>query len=74
MASVPIGDAFEMVTFSLVIPTCNRSESLHRLLASIGRMAIPHAAQVEVIVIDNGSVDGTARDLLARLRALRGAA
>jgi glucosyl-dolichyl phosphate glucuronosyltransferase len=60
MTSIPIGAAFEMVTFSLVIPTCNRSESLRRLLASIGRMAIPHAAQVEVIVIDNGSVDGTA--------------
>lgn len=67
LRSIPVGAAFEMVTFSLVIPTCNRSESLRRLLQSIGRMAIPHAAQVEVVVIDNGSVDGTAA-LLAEER------
>lgn len=60
MTSIPIGAAFEMVTFSLVIPTCNRSESLRRLLQSIGRMEIPPSARVEVIVVDNGSVDDTA--------------
>ena len=60
MTSIPIDDAFEVVTFSLVIPTCDRRESLRRLLESIGRMAIPYASQVEVIVVDNGSVDGTA--------------
>lgn len=60
MTSIPISDTFEVVTFSLVIPTCNRSESLRRLLESIGRIAIPFASQVEVIVVDNGSVDGTA--------------
>ena len=60
MTSIPVDDAFEVVTFSLVIPTCDRRESLRRLLESIGRMAIPYASQVEVIVVDNGSVDGTA--------------
>jgi GT2 family glycosyltransferase len=48
-----------MKTFSLLVSTCNRRESLRRLLESIGRMEIPHSVQVEVIVVDNGSVDGT---------------
>lgn len=47
-------------TCSLLVATCNRKESLRRLLESIGRMELPDSLQVELIVVDNGSVDGTA--------------
>ncbi len=49
-----------MKTFSIIIPTCNRKESLFRLLNSIGRIEIPKSTQLELIVVDNGSEDGTA--------------
>ena len=52
-----------MKSFSLLVPTCNRKESLRRLLESIGRMEIPDSVQVELIVVDNGSIDGTAEML-----------
>ena len=58
-----------MKSFSLLVPTCNRKESLRRLLESIGRMEIPDSVQVELIVVDNGSIDGTAEML--RQKGLR---
>ncbi len=49
-----------MKTFSIVIPTRNRRESLRRLLESIGRVENFKSALLELIVVNNGSEDGTA--------------
>jgi mycofactocin glycosyltransferase len=46
---------------SLIIPTCNRRESLRRTLASLERLA---PAPQEVIVVDDASDDGTS-DMVA---------
>jgi GT2 family glycosyltransferase len=48
-----------MTTFSLVIPTCNRWVSLKRLLVSIEQLETPVSVQIEVLVVDNASTDGT---------------
>lgn len=55
-----------MLIFSLIIPTCNRSGSLQRLLKSIDVLVIPPACNAEVIAVDNGSVDDTPRVLAER--------
>lgn len=58
---------------SVVIPTRNRSDLLHRALLSLAEQQVP-AARFEVLVVDNGSTDGTRdvalgfRDKLAGLR------
>jgi len=44
---------------SVVLPTYNRSESLRRILSSLERQTLP-ASRFEVIVVDDGSTDGTA--------------
>jgi glycosyltransferase involved in cell wall biosynthesis len=44
---------------SIIICTRDRAESLRETLASIGRCAVPDLA-VELVVVDNGSTDGTA--------------
>lgn len=46
---------------SICIPTYNRKEDLHRLLASIevATKMVPAAGEFEVIVSDNASTDGT---------------
>ena len=50
---------------SVVIPTCNRSEKLQRCLQMLSRQSLP-AAQFEVIVVDDGSTDGTEELLRAQ--------
>jgi glycosyltransferase involved in cell wall biosynthesis len=55
-----------VITFSVIIPTHNRCASLHRLLESIADARIPPATEVEVLVVDNGSEDGTATMLAAQ--------
>jgi GT2 family glycosyltransferase len=52
-----------VLTVSLIIPTCNRSGSLRRLLHSIDALVIPSTICAEIIVVDNGSVDETPRIL-----------
>ncbi len=47
------------LTFSVVIPTYNRKASLHRCLESLSRQTLS-PAEFEVIVVDDGSTDGTA--------------
>jgi GT2 family glycosyltransferase len=47
-------NAFEKV--SVVIPTLNRKEELRKCLNSVFRQDYPH---LEVVVVDNGSTDGT---------------
>jgi glycosyltransferase involved in cell wall biosynthesis len=48
---------------SIVIPTRNRSDSLVRLLRSLRNSRRLERILLEVIVVDNGSTDGTARVL-----------
>ena len=46
--------------FSIIIPTCNRSGSLQRLLKSVDALVTARpACNAEVIAVDNGSVDET---------------
>jgi len=45
---------------SIVIPTRNRAQSLRRLLASLRGLLNPCNVKLEVLVVDNGSEDGTA--------------
>src|SRR5260370_23545111 len=53
---------------SVVIPTRNRSRRLRALLASLREQTIS-ADQFEVIVVDDGSVDGTQEVLAAEAAA-----
>jgi glycosyltransferase involved in cell wall biosynthesis len=55
---------------SIVVPTFNRCSSLRRLLEALSHQTYPHS-QFEVIVVDDGSTDGTvafARDWEASVR------
>lgn len=45
---------------SIIICTRNRREALAMTLASVSRLQIPPGTAVELLVIDNGSTDGTA--------------
>ncbi len=45
---------------SVVICTRDRAESLRETLASIGRLTVPPGMAAELVVVDNGSTDGTA--------------
>lgn len=62
----------EAIQFSIIVPTFNRAASLDRLLASFS--ALGHLAQIraEVIVVNNGSTDGTAEICAARKAAAQG--
>jgi glycosyltransferase involved in cell wall biosynthesis len=54
-----------MTRISVVIPTRNRRELLERCLASLERQTL-EAADYEIIVVDDGSTDGTAEMLRTR--------
>lgn len=62
---------------SLVIPAYNEAESLPELLAWIARVCEPRFSAYEVLVIDDGSTDGTwavlqqLRETYPQLRAIR---
>src|SRR5205823_728280 len=49
------------VDVSIIVATFNRSASLQRLLWSLDQLEYLDGAAVEVLIIDNGSTDGTAR-------------
>ena len=61
----------DMITFSLIIPTYSRWVSLKRLLISIERLENPPSMQIEVLVVDNGSTDGTESFLSSETRKAR---
>jgi GT2 family glycosyltransferase len=44
---------------SIVVPTCNRLSALQRVMAGIAAQAVPPATEIEVVVVDDGSKDGT---------------
>ena len=52
---------------SVIIPTRNRAQSLTALLESLARAETPEGAAIEIIVVDNGSTDGTAVMLQKRI-------
>jgi glycosyltransferase involved in cell wall biosynthesis len=47
-------------SFSVVIPTFNRAPLLPATLASVLAQAVPRLEELEVVVVDDGSTDGTA--------------
>lgn len=53
---------------SIIVPTFNRAESLKRLVQSLDSLKHEDLIKVEVLVIDNGSTDGT-RSFLLREQA-----
>ncbi len=54
---------------SVIIPTRNRAQSLAALLESLARAETPESVAIEIIVVDNGSTDGTAAMLLKQTAA-----
>ena len=52
---------------SVIIPTRNREQSLVTLLDSLALAECPEGAAIEIIVVDNGSTDGTAVMLQKRI-------
>jgi glucosyl-dolichyl phosphate glucuronosyltransferase len=49
-----------MNDISIIIPTCNRAGALLRILPSIATAVVASKNRVEIIVVDNGSIDDTA--------------
>jgi len=58
------------VKVSVVIPTSNGGRFLPGCLEALGRTELPPGAQLETVVVDNGSTDGTA-ELLSRFASVR---
>lgn len=48
-----------MRTVNVIVPTYNRVGSLKRLLDSFDALQVPQSISLEVLVVDNGSTDGT---------------
>lgn len=65
---MPQAAAESVFTLSIVIPTFNQCELLDRCLTSVVRHA---PARAEVIVVDDGSRDGTAMHVAAKFPAVR---
>ena len=55
------------LTVSVIVCTRDRAEHLQKTLAAIGRVRVPRGMGAELIVVDNGSRDGTA-DLVRSCR------
>ncbi len=51
---------------SIVIPVYNESQTIKEIVAKVVQVALPYGWQKEIIVVDDGSTDGT-RDILSNL-------
>lgn len=49
------------VTASVIIATRNRADSLERALEALSSLEVPPGIQAEIVVVDNGSTDGTGK-------------
>ena len=58
-----------MKGFSIIVPTYDRAELLRKALSSIQQLRIPDGWSVEVLVIDNNSVDHTSKVVADAARA-----
>lgn len=56
-----------VITVSILICTRNRVDSLRQTLLSVSRLTIPETMRAELVVVDNGSSDGTS-EFLRELR------
>jgi glycosyltransferase involved in cell wall biosynthesis len=56
-----------MFDVSVIVPTFNRASSLRRLMASFNALVPPNSINAEILIVDNGSTDGTA-GVLAQAR------
>jgi glycosyltransferase involved in cell wall biosynthesis len=63
MTSLMKQSTIEPLTFSIIVPTYNRSEMLGVLLKGLQAMRVPDRVTWEVIVVDNNSTDAT-RDVI----------
>ena len=48
-----------MSDISIIVPTCNRAGRLSQTLISIGTVVEASRDPIEIIVVDNGSIDDT---------------
>lgn len=60
--------AREARTASVVVPTYSRLDDLRRVLAAVEAQHVPAGARLEVVVVDDGSTDGTWEWLQRRWR------
>jgi glycosyltransferase involved in cell wall biosynthesis len=51
---------------SVVIPAYNERDTVHALMKRVAAAPVPESMEIEIIVVDDGSADGT-RDLLQEL-------
>ena len=51
---------------SVIIPTCNRAESLDKLLDNLFQQSLPSSVSWEIIVVDNNSSDNTEKVALQK--------
>jgi dolichol-phosphate mannosyltransferase len=70
MSSTPTGDKGQNVQALVIIPTYNESENIERL---IGELSVLYSGELDILVIDDNSPDGTAaivRSLMAKIPGL----
>jgi len=61
--------ALSIKKISVIIPTRNRAQSLAALLESLALAECPDGAAIEIVIVDNGSTDGTAVMLQQQMAA-----
>jgi glycosyltransferase involved in cell wall biosynthesis len=57
-----------MPTLSIIVPAYNEAATVHELLRRVAQAPLPDGVEREIVVVDDGSTDGT-RELLGQLAA-----
>ncbi|MEM9553890.1 MAG: glycosyltransferase family 2 protein [Acidobacteriota bacterium] len=57
-----------MTTLSVVVPAYNEARTVETLLRRVAEAPLPEGVDLEIVVVDDGSTDGT-RELLGQLEA-----